>query len=207
MKIRLVPIDQVTPYEANPRNNDPAVAAVAASLQEFGFRKPIVVDAQRVIVAGHTCFRAAQQLGLKKVPIHVALDLTPDQVRAYRIADNKTGELAEWDFGLLKIELAELQDADYSIDGLGFSADDLAKIFQTDIAEGLVDPDDIPAPPDAAITQPGDLWILGEHRLLCGDSSLAPAPPSKRRSRLGRCKSYLRGSAPPIVIDSTSAAL
>lgn len=171
MKIQLVPLDAIRPYENNPRNNDPAVDAVAASLKEFGFRKPIVVDADRVIICGHTCYRAAKQLELKKVPIHVATDLTPDQVRAYRLADNKTSELAEWDFGLLKIELAQLQEADFSIDTLGFSSEDLAKIFQNDVTDGLTDPEEVPEPPDEAITKPGDLWILGNHRLLCGDSS------------------------------------
>lgn len=171
MKIQLVPLDTIRPYENNPRNNDPAVDAVAASLKEFGFRKPIVVDADRVIICGHTCYRAAKQLELNKVPIHVATDLTPDQVRAYRLADNKTSELAEWDFGLLKIELAQLQEADFSIDTLGFSSEVLAKIFQTDVTDGLTDPDEVPEPPDEATTKPGDLWILGNHRLLCGDSS------------------------------------
>lgn len=94
MKISLRPLASITPYDRNPRNNDAAVDAVAASIRQFGFRKPIVVDADGVIICGHTCFRAAEQLGLAKVPVHVARELTPDQVRAYRIADNRTGELA-----------------------------------------------------------------------------------------------------------------
>jgi ParB-like chromosome segregation protein Spo0J len=123
-----------------------------------------------VIVCGHTRYKAAK-LGLEKVPVHVATDLTPEQIRAYRIADNKTGELAGWDYDLLPIELTELKRLDYDLGLLGFDADELAKLLDPTLKDGLTDPDEVPEPPDAAITQPGDLWILGEHRLLCGDSS------------------------------------
>lgn len=171
MKITLRRTSEIKPYEKNPRRNDDAVAAVAASLKEFGFRQPIVVDGNDVIVVGHTRWKAAQALGLEKIPVHVATDLTDAQLRAYRIADNQTATLAEWDFDLLPIELSALKELDFNIDLLGFDADDMARIFRSDIAEGLVDPDGIPLPPDAATTQPGDLWQLGNHRLLCGDSS------------------------------------
>jgi len=106
MKIELRPIKDVKPYPGNPRINDDAVDAVAASLKEFGFRQPIVVDVDSVIVCGHTRFKAAQKLGLEKVPVHVAKDLTPEQIRAYRIADNQTASLATWDYDLLPIEIA-----------------------------------------------------------------------------------------------------
>jgi ParB-like chromosome segregation protein Spo0J len=162
---------EIKPYPNNPRINDDAVDAVAASLREFGFRQPIVVDAEGVIICGHTRFKAAQKLGLEKVPVHVAKDLTPEQIKAYRIADNKTAELADWNYDLLPIELGELQAANYDLGLLGFDQDELAKLLGGDVAEGLTDPDDVPLPPDEAITQPGDLWILGDHRLLCGDSS------------------------------------
>ncbi|MEX1232509.1 MAG: DNA modification methylase [Planctomycetaceae bacterium] len=172
MKIELWPLSRIQPYERNPRQNDGAVDAVARSLQEFGFRQPIVVDTDGVIiVCGHTRFKAAQKLGLDKVPVHVAKDLTPEQIKAYRIADNQTASLAEWDFDLLPLELAELRDCDYDLGLLGFDEDELAKLLNPNGKEGLTDPDDVPAPPDAATTQPGDLWILGNHRLLCGDSS------------------------------------
>jgi DNA modification methylase len=171
MDIELRNIDDIKPYAANPRVNDQAVEAVAASLKEFGFRQPIVVDADGVIIVGHTRWKAAKKLGLKKVPVHVATDLSPEKVRAYRIADNQTNTLADWDYGLLPLELKDLQAADYNLDLLGFSADDLAKILDPDGTQGLTDPDDVPAPPDEAITKPGDLWVLGNHRLLCGDSS------------------------------------
>jgi len=150
--------------------NDAAVDAVAASIKEFGWRQPVVVDKDGVIICGHTRWKAAQKLGLKKVPVHVATGLTPAQVKAYRLADNKSGEFAEWDMELLPIELAGLQDMDFDLDLTGFSDDDLAKLLNPGLKEGLTDPDDVPEPPDKAITQPGDLWLLGEHRLLCGDS-------------------------------------
>ena len=171
MEVTLVAIDDVKPYEQNPRINDGTVEAVAASLRQFGFRQPIVVDEHMVIICGHTRWKAAHKLGLAKVPVHVAKDLSLEQVRAYRVADNKTGELAEWNLDLLPIELKDLQAMDFDLGLLGFNEDELAKLFNGDVTEGLTDPDAMPAPPDEPITRPGDLWILGNHRLLCGDSS------------------------------------
>jgi DNA modification methylase len=171
MKVELRKLSEIKPYEQNPRLNDDAVAAVARSIQEFGFRQPIVVDSESVIVCGHTRFKAAQQLGLEEVPVHVARDLSAAQIRAYRIADNKTAELAEWNFDLLPIELSQLAGMDFDLSMLGFDRDELARLLGGELNEGFCDPDDVPAPPDEAITQPGDLWLLGEHRLLCGDSS------------------------------------
>ncbi len=172
-KVELRPLAEIKPYEKNPRLNDDAVEAVMNSIQAFGWRQPIVVDGDGVIICGHTRWKAAERLGLEKVPIHIATDLSPEQVRAYRIADNKSAELAEWNMELLPIEMAELQGAGFDWSALGFSADDLAKIFDPGVQEGLTDPDAIPEPPDEPITKRGDLWILGEHRLLCGDSASA----------------------------------
>ena len=171
MKIVMRPLAEIKPYERNPRDNDAAVDAVAESIQRFGFRQPIVVDDEGVIVCGHTRWKAATKLGLEKVPVHVATDLTPEQIRAYRIADNKSGELASWNMDLLPIELAELHDAGIDWSLLGFDEDELIKLLGGEIKEGLTDPDSVPEPPDEPITQRGDLWILGNHRLLCGDSS------------------------------------
>ncbi len=168
MKIELRKSVEIRPYDDNPRLNDDGVAA---SLREFGFRQPIVVDKEGVIVVGHTRWKAAQQLGLEQVPVHVAPDHSPEQLKAYRIADNQTANLSNWDFDLLPLELAQLQEADFDLNLLGFSADELTKIMGDEAAGGLTDPDDIPAPPDEATMQPGDLWILGDHRLLCGDIS------------------------------------
>jgi DNA modification methylase len=163
-------IETIRPYENNPRINDAAVDAVAASLKEFGFRQPIVVDSDGVIVCGHTRYKAAQKLGLAKVPVHIAKDLSPEQVKAYRIADNKTADLAEWNYEILPIELSELMAGGFDLDLLGFDEKELTQLLNTELQQGNCDPDEIPEPPDAAITQPGDLWILGDHRLLCGDA-------------------------------------
>ena len=171
MRIEQRRLADVKPYEQNPRINDGAVEAVVRSIQEFGFRQPIVVDEDGVIIVGHTRFKAAQKLGLEKVPVHVAKGLSPAQVKAYRLADNRTGEIAEWDYDLLPIELSQLGEMDFDLDMLGFAEDDLAKLLDPGVKGGLTDPDVVPEPPDEAITQPGDLWILGDHRLLCAGSS------------------------------------
>jgi ParB-like chromosome segregation protein Spo0J len=163
-------IETIRPYEKNPRLNDGAVDAVAASLKEFGFRQPIVVDADGIILCGHTRYKAARKLGLPKVPVHVAKDLTPEQSKAYRIADNQTADLAEWDYDILPIELADLMDAGFDMDLLGFDEKELTQLLNAEVNQGNCDPDEIPEPPDEPITQLGDLWILGNHRLLCGDA-------------------------------------
>jgi len=173
MSVELRPLDAVRPYANNPRQNDDAVEAVAESIRRFGFRQPIVVDADGVIVAGHTRFRAAQRLGLATVPVHVATDLSPDEVRAYRLADNKTAELASWDDALLSIELDALRGAGIDWTLLGFDEEELAKLLAPAGTEGLTDPDAVPEKPVDPITKPGDLWLLGKHRLLCGDSTSA----------------------------------
>ncbi len=171
LQIEIRPLDSIRPYEHNPRKNEAAVDAVASSLREFGFRQPIVVDKQGVIVCGHTRYKAAVKLGLAKVPVHVATDLSPEQIRAYRLADNKTGELATWDFEILPIELAALDEAGYDLGLLAFDDKELVQLLGTGVQQGLTDPDEVPEPPDEAITRPGDLWILGDHRLYCGDSA------------------------------------
>jgi DNA modification methylase len=171
MIVELRDIDSIRPYANNPRDNDGAVDAVIASLREFGWRQPIVVDGDAVIIVGHTRFKAAKKMGLKQVPVHVATDLSPEKAKAYRLADNATNEIADWNYDLLPIELAGLQEVGFDLNLLGFDAEELGRIMSGDVAEGLCDADEVPAPPDQATTQPGDLWILGNHRLLCGDSS------------------------------------
>ena len=122
MKVELLEIGRVVPYARNPRRNDMAVAKVAASIKEYGFRQPIVVDEEMVIIAGHTRLQAAQSLGLKKVPVHVATGLSQAQIKAYRLADNRTHEDAEWDEELLAIELGELNELGFDLDLTGFEA-------------------------------------------------------------------------------------
>ncbi len=128
MKIELMPLDQVVPYARNPRINAHAVDKVASSIKEFGFRQPIVVDAEHVIVVGHVRYEAAKRLGLKKVPVHIAAELTPEQIKAYRITDNRVGEESEWDKALLQLEIVELEEAAFSAELLGFNDEELRDI-------------------------------------------------------------------------------
>lgn len=116
LSVEYIPIEQVKPYENNPRVNDAAVNKVAASIQEFGWQQPIVVDKDNVVIVGHTRLKAAQQLGFDEVPIHVASELDEEKVKAYRLADNRTNEFAEWDIGKLEDELKAIDDSDFDFD-------------------------------------------------------------------------------------------
>src|SRR5262249_18059331 len=120
---------------------------------------------------GHVRYLAALKLGLETVPVHVARDLTSAQIKAYRIADNRTAELSDWNYDLLPIELAQLQEMNYDLGLLGFDQEELARLLNAGATRGLCDPDAVPAPPDEGTPRSGDLWILGRHRLLCADSS------------------------------------
>jgi DNA modification methylase len=173
MDVVETPIDKLVPYARNPRRNEEAVATVAASLAEFGWRQPIVVDEDMVIVVGHTRYEAAKRLGMTSVPVHVAHGLTPAQLRAYRLMDNRSHQNASWDDELLKLELADLKLDEFDLALTGFEDDELARLLAEAPVEGLVDEDDVPEPPATPVTRRGDLWILGEHRLLCGDSTSA----------------------------------
>ncbi|VTR92494.1 adenine methyltransferase : ParB-like partition protein OS=Sutterella wadsworthensis 2_1_59BFAA GN=HMPREF9465_00225 PE=4 SV=1: ParBc: N6_N4_Mtase [Gemmata massiliana] len=171
MDVEMRPIGSIRPYENNPRSNDTAVTAVVASIRAFGFRQPVVVDESDVIIVGHTRYKAALQLGLTEVPVHVARGLTPEQARAYRLADNQTATLATWDDDRLAQELVALQGADYDVSLTGFPEDELLRLLTAPPAEPAGDPDDVPEPPADPATRPGDLWLLGRHRLLCGDAT------------------------------------
>ena len=137
---------ELTPYEHNPRLNDGAIDAVWASIAEFGWRQPLVVDRNRVLIVGHTRWKAAMKNHCAKVPVVVAADLTEAQVKAYRLADNRTGELSEWDFTLLPIELDDLKQMDFSMDDFGFSdAEFEALLREKDpVTQGRTDPDRVP---------------------------------------------------------------
>lgn len=132
MQIITKKISDLHPYQNNPRKNDSAVDAVASSIKEFGFKVPIIIDRDGMIVAGHTRYKAAQKLKLKELPCVVADDLTDEQVKAFRIADNKVGELAEWDFGALDIELGDITDIDMERFGFRLSADEDAQALELD---------------------------------------------------------------------------
>jgi DNA modification methylase len=171
MEIQTVGIDEVVPYAKNPRKNDAAVDKVAGSLKEFGWRQPIVVDAEMVVIAGHTRLAAARKLQLKEVPIHIATDLTANQIKAYRIADNRVSQEAKWDDDLLALELADLDLENYDLSKTGFNDDELAALMAEAITEGLVDEDQVPPEPETPVTVLGDIWQLGRHRVMCGDST------------------------------------
>jgi DNA modification methylase len=171
MKIEIADINSIQPYINNPRKlKDSAIEKVAKSIKEFGFRQPIVVDTNRIIVVGHTRYRASKKLGLKEVPITIAENLTQEQINAYRIADNRTNEEAEWDLELLKTEIKELELADFNLDLTGFDEDQLNNMLFEE-KQGLTDEDEIPEAPEKPITKLGDIWKLGNHRLMCGDST------------------------------------
>ena len=163
MKIIELYADELIPYGNNPRENEAAVDYVANSIREFGFKVPIVVDAEHVIIAGHTRLKAAKKLGLEKVPCVVADDLTEEQVKAFRLADNKVSEFAEWNFELLDAELQGIEEIDMTDFGFSLNEEEPAEIVEDDFDETL---------PEEPKAKPGDIYQLGEHRLMCGDSTV-----------------------------------
>ena len=151
-------IKDLKPYEKNPRNNDEAVKYVANSIKEFGFKVPIVIDKENVIVAGHTRYKASKKLGLKEVPCIIANDLSEDQIKAFRLADNKVSELAEWDFPTLA---EELDDLDIDMEQFGFNLD-----IEIEEEQEIVE-DEVPEVPEEPKAKLGDIYQLGSHRLMC----------------------------------------
>lgn len=183
--------DSLTPYARNPRKNDEAVSAVGRSIAEFGFRSPIEVDGDGEIVAGHTRLKAAIERGDEFVPVITWPDMRGDKSKAYRIAANKTGEIAEWDEGLLRDLLIELQDSEHSFNlaPLGFDEDELKALLAGSNGSSEIVEDEVPEPPEEPTTKVGDMWVFGEHRLLCGD-----ATDSRTHEHL------LAGEAPDVVL-------
>lgn len=167
-------IEKLKQYTNNARNNEKAVDVVAQSIKEFGFKNPILIDNENEIIAGHTRLLAAKKLGLTEVPTIKVDDLTPDQVKAFRIADNKTTEYAEWNFELLAQELKDLKLADYDLSMTAFDLSECERLIDSlkEESEGENPDDDFEIElPEVPVTQKGDLWILGKHRLFCGDST------------------------------------
>ena len=175
-KIEPWPTTRLIPYARNARTHSPEqVAQIAASIVEFGFTNPILAGSDGVIVAGHGRLAAAQKLGLATVPVVVLDHLTPTQRRALIIADNRIAENAGWDDALLRIEMADLQDADFDLSLTGFDADALAELMAGDEprGEGQTDDDAVPDVAETPVSRPSDVWLLDGHRLLCGDSTVA----------------------------------
>lgn len=168
-------INKPIPYARNARKiSQKAIDKVASSIQEFGWQQPLVVDSSNVVIAGHTRLLAAQKLGLKEVPVHVADGLTDGQVKAYRLMDNRSHEEAKWDFEFLVPEMSDLRALCVDLSLTGFDIPEIDELFaKAEASAGLTDPDVCPDTPETPVTVPGDLWLLGRHRLLCGDSTVS----------------------------------
>ncbi|MFN3629752.1 MAG: ParB N-terminal domain-containing protein, partial [Casimicrobiaceae bacterium] len=172
------PTTKLLPYVRNARqHSEEQIARIAASIAEFGFVNPILAGADGVLVAGHGRLAAARKLGLATVPVVVLDHLTPTQRRALVLADNRLAELATWDDALLRIELEALQDDGFDLDLTGFDADALADLLAGEEPEhvGQTDDDAVPDMPEDPVSRPGDVWLLGQHRLVCGDATTAEA--------------------------------
>jgi DNA modification methylase len=174
-KIEQWPTGRLVPYARNARtHSEEQVAQIAASIVEFGFTNPILAGSDGIIVAGHGRLTAAQKLGLEVVPVVVLDHLTPTQRRALIIADNRIAENAGWDDAMLRVELDALRDDDFDLSLTGFDTDALADLFEGDEGDtGQTGDDEVPESQDAVISRPGDVWLLGGHRVLCGDATNA----------------------------------
>ena len=193
----------LVPYAKNARQHPPEqIDQIAASMERFGFTIPMLVAEDGTIIAGHGRLMAAAQLGLAEVPVMVARGWSEEDRRLYTLADNRLAEIAEWDPEMLRIEIGELRE-DFGIEDMsliGFSAEDLAEILPDaliDTTGGLTDPDDVPEVPEAPVTRPGDVWLMGKHRLLCGDSTVA----TDVQKVLGDVKADLCFCDPPYNVD------
>lgn len=172
MEVTLTAVEKLIPYANNTRtHSDEQVAQVAASIKEFGFTNPILVDAENVIIAGHGRLLAAQRMGMAEVPCIQLSHLSESQKKAYIIADNKLALNAGWDDELLALELGQLRDDGFDVSLTGFSEDEIASLVIPEQLEGLTDEDAVPEVPETPVTVEGDIWVLGRHRLMCGDST------------------------------------
>ena len=168
---KIIHLAEITPYFRNARDHSAAqIGQIAASIREFGFTNPVLVDETNTLIAGHGRLEAAKLLGMTKLAAIVVTGLSPAQQQALRIADNKLALNATWDDDLLRTELMDLRDGGFDLELTGFGDDELAGLFAAG-AVGLADPDDVPEPPPEPVTQPGDVWLMGRHRLLCGDAT------------------------------------
>jgi DNA modification methylase len=172
MEVKKVSVEKLIPYVRNSRtHSDAQVAQIAASIKEFGWTNPILVDGENGIIAGHGRLLAARKLGAKEVPVIELAHLTESQKRAYVIADNQLAMNAGWDTSMLTLELADLKEADFDLDLIGFDAKELDKLLEPEQVEGLTDEDAVPDVPEEPKTKLGDIYQLGNHRLMCGDST------------------------------------
>lgn len=172
LTIDYVPTTDLLPYAMNSRtHSDEQVAQIAASIKEFGFTNPILIDDAAGIIAGHGRLMAAKRLNLNQVPTITLEGLTEAQKKAYVIADNKLALNAGWDTEALTAELRRLQELEFDLDLIGFDSDELAQLLEPEQVEGLTDEDDVPDIPETPVTVEGDIWVLGNHRLMCGSAT------------------------------------
>ena len=170
--IEIWDISRLIPYARNSRtHSDAQISQLAASIKEWGWTVPILIDETGMIIAGHGRLAAAQKLNYKQVPVVIANNWSEEKKRAYVIADNKLALNAGWDTELLALEIQELKATDFNLSTLGFTDEELNNLIPVDVTEGLTDEDAVPEPPPEPITKPGDIWVLGKHRLMCGDST------------------------------------
>jgi DNA modification methylase len=173
LQIAWRPLGELIPYARNPRtHSDAQVAQIAASIREFGWTNPVLVDGANGIIAGHGRVLAARKLGLERVPVIELAHMSEAQKRAYVLADNQLALNAGWDEALLRLELADLSELGFDLGLIGFADGELERLLTGGSRTGLTEDDDAPALPERAVTTPGDLWVLGEHRLLCGDATV-----------------------------------
>lgn len=175
LKTESWPIERLVPYVRNPRKNDEQVERMVAAIREFGFRIPVVAKSDGTVVDGHLRLKAARKLGLTEVPVALADELTDAQVKAFRLLANRSANWAAWDEDLLALELEELQAMAFDVSLTGFDAGEIDSLLAKPTTDGLTDPDEVPEPPAEPVSKPGDVWILGRHRLMCGDSTSADA--------------------------------
>ena len=197
-------VERLIDYARNPRKNDHAVAQMAAVISEFGFRMPVIARSTGELVDGHLRLKAARKLGLATVPVVLADDLTPAQIKAFRILANRSATWAEWDEELLRLELEDLRLDEFDLSLTGFDADELLEILAPEetTVEGQTDDDVAPEVPEQPVSRPGDLWVLGEHRLLCGDATRE----EDYRALLGDERVAMIWQDPPYNVDYANSA-
>lgn len=202
MQVEQISIEKLIPYVNNARtHSDAQVAQIAASIKEFGFNNPVLIADDNSIIAGHGRVMAARKLGKDTVPAVRLSHLTEMQRKAYILADNKLALNADWDNSLLAIELADLKDLGFDTELTGFSADEIAALMPMELTEGLTDEDEVPEAPVDPVTKPGDVWLLGNHRVMCGDSTSVDAVDKLMES--GRAD--LCFTSPPYALGKSAA--
>ena len=196
MEIQIWPIDKLAPYARNPRKNDAAVDRMCLSIREFGFKIPCLVRSDGEVIDGHLRLKAARKLGMTEIPVILCDEWTPAQVKAFRIMVNRSAMWADWDEELLKIELLDLRTSDYDLALTGFDTKEIDDLILDET------PDEEAAPPLPAVpvTKPGDLWLCGPHRVLCGDAT----DPEVVSRLVGECKPSLMVTDPPYGIELDS---